>query len=104
MVAQSSLPGCLPELRTEAKDLFAKVEACVGVDNAVPGDMDELCPACHVVVPLQNITSAMCTNGHAWGTSLPCYLSLPIDYLSDSTVLGNILYFIDAQGSDLCRL
>jgi general transcription factor 3C polypeptide 4 len=69
MVVQSSLPGCPPELHTEARSLSSAVQANGIVDEQdIFSAFDELCPACHVAVPLLNITSAMCTNGHVWGT------------------------------------
>lgn len=31
--------------------------------------LQERCPACGAVVPWEDITSAVCANGHTWGTS-----------------------------------
>jgi len=28
--------------------------------------LDEICPACGVVIPLEDMTSARCINGHSW--------------------------------------
>lgn len=28
--------------------------------------LDEMCPACHTQIPLQDIFSAVCPNGHVW--------------------------------------
>lgn len=43
-------------------------------EPTVPSEADimtqlmELCPACGVEVPLEDITSAVCREGHTWGT------------------------------------
>jgi general transcription factor 3C protein 4 len=66
-VVQGLLPGLPPDLSLEAQNLSANLNASLhGIDQAATG-LNELCPACHVEVPLVDITNALCANGHAWG-------------------------------------
>ncbi|EGN93775.1 hypothetical protein SERLA73DRAFT_172058 [Serpula lacrymans var. lacrymans S7.3] len=65
IVVQSLLPGSPLDLSAEAQRLSASVSANVAVDPTTAG-LHELCPACHVEVPLQDITAAICPNGHTW--------------------------------------
>ncbi|KAF9269144.1 hypothetical protein L218DRAFT_422632 [Marasmius fiardii PR-910] len=62
MVVQSLLPGTLPELSAEGEKL--STHAMFG--GQANGTLHELCPACHVEVPLENIVNARCSNGHVW--------------------------------------
>lgn len=67
IVVQGLLPGLPPDLSLEAQNLSVNLHATVpGVDHSGIG-LQELCPACNVEVPLVDITSALCANGHAWG-------------------------------------
>lgn len=81
MVVQSLLPGSPPNLTEEGKYLSNLVERrLVGTteplieDSPPPFDIEsqlnEICPACGVQVPLQDITMAVCGNGHSWGVCL----------------------------------
>ncbi|KAJ8093131.1 hypothetical protein PM082_020616 [Marasmius tenuissimus] len=64
MVVQSLLPGAPPELSAEGENLSTVVHAMF--DDQATGGLNELCPACHVQVPLENIVNAKCSNGHVW--------------------------------------
>ncbi|KAL0572279.1 hypothetical protein V5O48_009681 [Marasmius crinis-equi] len=64
MVVQSLLPGAPSELSAEGETLSTLVHAMF--DDQVTGGLNELCPACHVQVPLDNIVNAKCSNGHVW--------------------------------------
>jgi general transcription factor 3C protein 4 len=67
MVVQSLLPGSPPDLSAEGDHLSAITQAALSVPAV--NTFNELCPACQVEVPLQDITTAACSNGHTWGKS-----------------------------------
>jgi len=66
VVVQSLLPGSPPDLSSEAQALSDRVKAVVEIDPNIAG-LHEVCPACHIGVPLQDITQATCLKGHTWG-------------------------------------
>ncbi|KIM44974.1 hypothetical protein M413DRAFT_442941 [Hebeloma cylindrosporum] len=91
LIVQSLLPGCPLDLVEEGKKLTTKIQPLLKeaksasassktTDNAggnvgeplVPSEADimtqllELCPACGVEIPLEDITSAVCQHGHTW--------------------------------------
>ena len=94
---QSLLPGCPLDLVEEGKKLSVEIQPLLREaksastsskmesatngrgseieDPLVPLEADivtrllELCPACGVEVLLEDITSAVCQDGHTWGTS-----------------------------------
>lgn len=75
IVVQGLLPGLPPDLSVEAQNLSTNLNASIpGMDQSATG-LIELCPACHVEVPLVDITNALCTNGHAWGVFPLVYVS-----------------------------
>ncbi|KAL7280333.1 hypothetical protein ACG7TL_005250 [Trametes sanguinea] len=57
-----------PELRKKAEELSAQMAKTTGLDTNrdVTENLDELCPACHTPVPLQDAETAVCPNGHVW--------------------------------------
>ncbi|KAJ6618186.1 putative zinc-finger of transcription factor IIIC complex-domain-containing protein [Mycena sp. CBHHK59/15] len=65
MVVQSLLPGSPPDLTSEGENLSRVLHDVVPSDSVVTG-LNEPCPACKAEVPLQEITSAVCPNGHTW--------------------------------------
>ncbi|KAF9449875.1 hypothetical protein P691DRAFT_727240 [Macrolepiota fuliginosa MF-IS2] len=69
-VMQSLLPGSPPYLSAEAQALSQRVQARIPIQHSKTGDPTheavERCPACGVVVQLQDITVANCANGHRW--------------------------------------
>ena len=72
MVVQSLLPGSPPDLSQEGRDLAALVHGLTSnPSSSVSNELNEVCPACKVEVPLQDITTAICPNGHTWGTVIP---------------------------------
>jgi len=78
VVAQSMLPGCPADLSTEGQKLYVLTReliegASAAVrDSSTPSDeivnkLKESCPACGLEIPLQDITTGACPNGHTWG-------------------------------------
>ncbi|KIM61276.1 hypothetical protein SCLCIDRAFT_16159 [Scleroderma citrinum Foug A] len=65
VVVQSLLPGSPSDLSSEAQALSDRVKAVVEIDPNIAG-LHEVCPACHIGVPLQDITQATCLKGHTW--------------------------------------
>ncbi|KIJ65305.1 hypothetical protein HYDPIDRAFT_89000 [Hydnomerulius pinastri MD-312] len=65
VVVQSLLPGSPIDLSSEAQALSDKVTAAIEIDPTIAG-LHELCPACNIEVPLEDITQATCPNGHSW--------------------------------------
>ncbi|KAF8154505.1 transcription factor IIIC subunit delta N-term-domain-containing protein [Crassisporium funariophilum] len=72
MVVQSQLPGSPAELSDEGGKLaflvqpLMKAQAEPGPGGGHTVSLNEICPACGVEVPLQDITTAVCSNGHTW--------------------------------------
>lgn len=72
VVLQSLLHGCPADLAAEGSQLSACIQPLINVSaqtlglNDMLGKLDELCPACGIAVPLQDITTAVCANGHTW--------------------------------------
>ncbi|RDB16625.1 hypothetical protein Hypma_002848 [Hypsizygus marmoreus] len=69
MVVQSLLPGSPPDLSEEGNSLSAISQTTVFPDPQsapVTNSFNEVCPACRVEVPLEDITTAICSNGHTW--------------------------------------
>jgi hypothetical protein len=99
MVVQSLLPGSPPDLSAEGHHLSAIAQRALPI-SAV-NTFNELCPACRVEVPLQDITTAVCSNGHAWGKlcPIPCPLSDLI--LPGSSVLNYNVHPLDASSANL---
>ncbi|TFK52028.1 hypothetical protein OE88DRAFT_1718706 [Heliocybe sulcata] len=65
VVLQATLPGSPAELSIEAQELASQMNK-VDADNPHLGHSEEVCPACQTVIPLQDLTSATCGNGHVW--------------------------------------
>lgn len=77
-MVQGLLPGLPPDLAKEAQELSVRLSTAVpgltrlnaalhGNDqDQVTTGLSESCPACHVNIPLVDITGALCENGHAW--------------------------------------
>ncbi|KAG6827225.1 hypothetical protein H0H92_012724 [Tricholoma furcatifolium] len=69
MVVQSLLPGSPKDLSAEGSDLQKISQATINSRSPtepVTNSFNERCPACGVEVPLQDITTAVCSNGHRW--------------------------------------
>jgi general transcription factor 3C protein 4 len=72
---QSLLPGCPEDLKEEGNQLSLAIQPFLtNTDDAdatasIVSQLKETCPACGVEVQLQDITSAVCANGHTWRTS-----------------------------------
>ena len=77
MVVQSLLPGSPPDLSEEGRNLSNLVQHLVetGISTKdtpsfdIASQLSEVCPACGVQVPLKDITTAVCGNGHSWRVS-----------------------------------
>lgn len=61
IIVQSTLPNVSGEITAEAQPLVESY--------ASSNDFSETCPACGVEIPLEDITAAVCSQGHHWGTS-----------------------------------
>lgn len=72
IVIQGLLPGLPPDLSHEVQNLSASMSAVLPGLNHEAGGITESCPACHVEVPLVDITRAVCENGHVWGAFPRC--------------------------------
>ncbi|KAF9479133.1 hypothetical protein BDN70DRAFT_709576 [Pholiota conissans] len=73
IILQSLLHGCPPDLTEEVNQLSTLIQpfietstAAGSVSEGILNTLNESCPACRVEVPLQDITTAVCTNGHSW--------------------------------------
>ncbi|KAF5339838.1 hypothetical protein D9611_009127 [Ephemerocybe angulata] len=69
LIVQSLLPGCPPDLSGEGQALSLSTQHLIPrEDGPTPtnNDFTEQCPACHVAIPLEDINSAVCPNGHHW--------------------------------------
>ncbi|KAJ7182836.1 putative zinc-finger of transcription factor IIIC complex-domain-containing protein [Mycena crocata] len=66
MVVQSLLPGSPPDLTAEGEHLSTVLHNVVPSNSDVFMGLNESCPACRAEVPLEEITSAVCPNGHTW--------------------------------------
>lgn len=121
MIVQSLLQGCPPELTEEGNQLSLLIQplldATSSSESATPesltAKLNESCPACGVDVPLEDITSAVCANGHRWGMfffsdkviRLSCFADLLGSFsLLHSPLLGDDLYLIYTMGSNLCGM
>ncbi|KAF9465990.1 putative zinc-finger of transcription factor IIIC complex-domain-containing protein [Collybia nuda] len=83
MVVQSLLPGSPEDLSAEGNHLSTIVQTVVSTGPqvvSVANIFNERCPACNVEVPLHDITSAVCSNGHTWArcTVTTFILSTPL--------------------------
>ncbi|KAH9476063.1 Putative transcription factor tau subunit sfc9 [Psilocybe cubensis] len=74
MIVQSLLHGCPPELTEEGNQLSVLIQPLLnapsssesGTPEGLSSKLNELCPACGMDVPLEDITTAVCGNGHRW--------------------------------------
>lgn len=75
VVVQSLLPGTPASLATMTQELSALVSTSVPELAAETQDptmgLQEHCPACGAGVSLEDMTSAVCPNGHTWGMFSP---------------------------------
>lgn len=76
IILQSLLHGCPADLTAEGSQLSARIQPLINTNaqtlgsDGMLGKLDELCPACGIAVPLQDITTAVCANGHTWRKTL----------------------------------
>lgn len=68
VLVQSLLPGSPPDLEAYAKDLVHLLEQSPSLQGEGLS-VNENCPACKAEVPMTDILSARCPNGHIWGMS-----------------------------------
>ncbi|KAI0358005.1 hypothetical protein OH77DRAFT_1449501 [Trametes cingulata] len=64
----ATLPGTPSALVKEAGELSCQLPLSANAEATADSQdsLDELCPACHASVPLQDAESAVCCNGHVW--------------------------------------
>ncbi|KAH9857250.1 putative zinc-finger of transcription factor IIIC complex-domain-containing protein [Lenzites betulinus] len=58
-----------PALQQEAEELSTQLLRLTHTESAdadVQDNLEELCPACHAPIPLQDADRAICSNGHVW--------------------------------------
>lgn len=98
------LPGSPDDLSAEGNHLSAIAQAAVSAGSQptpVASIFSEHCPACNVEVPLQDITTAVCSNGHTWGV-LPIfghYLRAAISFVhSYSSLLNHDFHPVNSTG------
>lgn len=80
LLATMPVPGTPSALAKEAGELLSQLLPTANTDPSGPGikdSLDELCPACHASIPLQDADSAVCPNGHVWGASSAARCCLP---------------------------
>lgn len=68
VVVQATLHGSPVDLSKEAQELAART-TLAGIGDprmALPQGAEEICPACRVPIPLQDLATATCRNGHVW--------------------------------------
>lgn len=72
LVIQCMLPGAANDLSVEAQSLTNKVTTLFppAAHDGISSGLHEPCPACGVEVPLTDIATAACSNGHKWRESL----------------------------------
>lgn len=125
MVVQSLLPGTPPSLSAMAQELSTLVSTSVPELAAETQDpsmgLQENCPACGARVPLEDITSAVCPNGHTWCSSsspnilesiyqlINCFMlafdtGLSATNSHASSMLHHLVHTVDAHGPDVYRL
>ncbi|TEB30888.1 hypothetical protein FA13DRAFT_1754967 [Coprinellus micaceus] len=69
LIVQSLLPGSPQDLTEEGRALSVATRDLLPKDpSGASGatEFTEQCPACHVAIPLKDITMAVCANGHHW--------------------------------------
>ncbi|KAI8969373.1 putative zinc-finger of transcription factor IIIC complex-domain-containing protein [Trametes punicea] len=78
VILLASAPVNCPELAKEAGELSSKIAHFANVEahGDLSGILDELCPACHATIPLDDIEGAVCANGHVWARC--CITSFPL--------------------------
>ncbi len=71
-VLLATMPGTPSALAKEAGELLSQLLPTADTDPSrlgVEDSINELCPACHASIPLQDADNAVCPNGHVWGAS-----------------------------------
>ncbi|CCM02571.1 uncharacterized protein FIBRA_04674 [Fibroporia radiculosa] len=69
VAVQASLPGSAVDLTREADELLMKLkDAVLRNDQPPPGviGLSEPCPACDTQIPFEDVSTAICLNGHVW--------------------------------------
>lgn len=69
LIVQSLLPGSPQDLTEEGRALSVATQDLLPKDPSGASsatEFTEQCPACHVAIPLKDITMAVCANGHHW--------------------------------------
>lgn len=61
-----TIPMSLAHSATDSNAASLEVAATEEKIQGLIGVLDEICPACGEVIPLEDVTSAKCKNGHFW--------------------------------------
>jgi len=66
---KSTLHGMESDLRQEGNKLSALLQPIFDPSTGITQDtykLEEICPACGVTIPFEDVISARCANGHTW--------------------------------------
>ncbi|OJT11221.1 hypothetical protein TRAPUB_12265 [Trametes pubescens] len=88
-VLLATMPGTPSALAKEAGELLSQLLPTADTDPSrlgVEDSINELCPACHASIPLQDADNAVCPNGHVWARC--CVTSLLLATPSVRTCVG----------------
>lgn len=106
---QASLPSVPTDLRSDAETLMNTLASNIPSFSREAYEkqaIEETCPACGLVVRLENGSDGSCPSGHTWGK--------PFSQLFSSTkgsnrrglrsLFGDHLHLVDAQRKNMCGL
>ncbi|KAI0831996.1 putative zinc-finger of transcription factor IIIC complex-domain-containing protein [Trametes gibbosa] len=68
-IHMAAMPGMPPALAKDAEELSSQLLRPTDTERGdveAQDSLDELCPACHASIPLQDADDAVCPNGHVW--------------------------------------
>lgn len=74
IIVQCMLPGSPDSLRDGATRSLERLQATCGKQELAPTNLEERCPACSTPIPLADLITATCPNGHIWGTPCPFFI------------------------------
>ena len=75
VIVQSLLAGSPEDLTTEAHALSEATKTKFASVAPEAFGLTETCPACRSTIPLENLLTAACPNGHAWGKPMLLFIS-----------------------------
>lgn len=103
VVVQSLLEGSPTSLSEKANELNDAAKSSFPSSEAF--NLSEPCPACDAPIPLENLLSAVCPQGHVWSTliNMRCHVCTPL-MINFSAVLFDLIRALDAYGPHMYRL